>query len=133
MARGYSNGKQIDVDLVQIDKQGHELSIPAAVAFIKMRAAAKMDLIDLEVNRAFASMEQQERLYKLFKAGKGAPANKPGWSVHQRGDALDIDVKDARGSWKPSKAWLDKNAERFGWKPTHPKGEPWHFEYVGVE
>lgn len=132
MARGYIKGKEVDVDLVQIDAQGHQLAIPAAVAFLKMRAAARSDLLELEINSAFRRMADQERLYKLYKSGKGYPAAKPGWSLHQSGMAVDIDVKDSRGNLKPIKAWLDKNAARYGWKATVPS-EAHHFEYIGSD
>ena len=53
----------------------------------------------------------------------GSAAAYPGYSNHQNGIALDIDVvSDA------SYNWMYANGTRFGFKDT-VAGEPWHWEY----
>lgn len=69
----------------------------------------------------------QRRLYQLFLEGRGAPANPPGTSLHERGLALDgsvggVNFWAARG--------VRRKAERRGlwWRYNH---EPWHVEKRG--
>jgi LAS superfamily LD-carboxypeptidase LdcB len=54
---------------------------------------------------------------------------KPGWSNHHDGGAYDFDtVDDKTGKFRPSYAWLIKNAIRFGFVRTVPS-ETWHWEH----
>ena len=68
--------------------------------------------------------------------------NKPGYSEHNLGLAVDFNyVKD---SFKDTKeyVWLIENAENYGFILRYPKEkesitkvsyEPWHWRFVGVE
>lgn len=129
-AKGYKAGKEINIDLIDIDLQKHKLHKPAARAFIEMRSVALQEAkIYLIVNSAFRSMEEQTKLYRDYMSGvRKDIAAKPGWSNHQSGTALDIAT--ARGTNKAFH-WLTANAARFGFKRT-VKSEPWHWEYVGT-
>lgn len=73
------------------------------------------------VESAFRSYAEQERLYKLAQEGKGASANKPGTSKHERGLAVDVacDAANVKARAKAAKACG---------LITPFKKEPWHME-----
>lgn len=73
---------------------------------------------------------------------------KPGHSEHQTGLAMDITSKSVNFNLTEKFAdtkegkWLIKNASKYGFIISYPKGkthltgyiyEPWHYRYVGVE
>src|SRR5688572_552967 len=122
----YKNGKQIQGTLVYVDKEGHRLEIKAAYAFIKMRLQASKDGVRLTINSAFRSMPEQDRLYRLYRDGKGNKAAKPGFSNHQAG--VSVDLSTAKGT-NDSYKWLKKNASKFGFKED-VAGEPWHWTWT---
>lgn len=76
----------------------------------------------LWVSAGFRSRQEQERLYKLFLAGKGSPANKPGTSLHEVG--LAVDVACAAVDNKVRAALF----ARWGLKTPYVVKEPWHVE-----
>ncbi len=90
-----------------------------------MHAAARAAGINLHVNSAFRSMEEQRALYQKYLNGTGNLAAKPGYSNHQGGIAVDINVG---GTGTSTYKWLANNASRFGFVRTVPS-EPWHWEY----
>jgi hypothetical protein len=73
------------------------------------------------VSSAFRSLAEQTRLYNLFLAGKGSPANLPGTSMHEKGLAVDVACAAsddaARAKW----------AKEFGLYTPHST-ELWHME-----
>jgi LAS superfamily LD-carboxypeptidase LdcB len=97
----------------------------AAIAFLRMHAAAAAVGVGLQVNSAWRSMEKQRELYASYVAGAGALASKPGYSNHQGGIAVDIQTG---GTGTAVYRWLEQNAARFGFKRT-VVSEPWHWEY----
>ncbi|PTL79674.1 peptidoglycan-binding protein [Vitiosangium sp. GDMCC 1.1324] len=121
---GYVNGvaRQITVSPIA---GGKELRSDAAAAFNRMHAAARAAGINLTVNSAFRTMEQQRALYQAYLNGTGNLAAKPGYSNHQGGIALDINVGATSSA---TYRWLAANASRFGFARTVPS-EPWHWEY----
>lgn len=88
-----------------------------------MAAAAAKDGVQLRINNSYRSRAEQERLYALYKAGKGNIAAPPGSSLHEKG--LAIDFVDTPGAY----AWLKKNAAKFGLHNFPP--EPWHYSTTG--
>lgn len=122
----YKDGKQIQGLLVYVDKAGHRLNSHAGRAFVQMRVQAAKDGVVLTINSAFRSMAEQDRLYRLYKDGRGNKAAKPGYSNHQAGEAVDLDTDLGKND---AYKWLKENALKFGFKDT-VKGEPWHWEYV---
>lgn len=76
----------------------------------------------VNVNRAFASYEQQEALFKKYGPGRAA---RPGRSAHNFGVAIDIDR--AAANEMAEMGLLDK----YGFdRPV--RGEPWHLQVKGV-
>ena len=128
-AVAYKSGKPIgQIKLTKVD--GKLIEEGAAQAFLAMRAAAAADGVTLTLSSGFRTMEEQERLYAAYKAGTGNYAAKPGYSNHQNGTALDIQVDGSFQS--PEYRWLADNAGEFGFEntgKTFPQPEPWHWEW----
>ena len=120
---GYRNGKAIRLQVTYVD--GVQVEVKTSAAFIKMRDAADVDGVYLQAWSGFRSNEKQKELYDAWKGGYGNPAAKPGYSNHQTGRAIDINLL---GVPKETFAWLKKNAGRYGFRRTVPS-EPWHWEY----
>lgn len=123
-AIGYRKGKPFRIRIV--DVAGEEVEVRTARAFEKMRAAAERDGVELVIWSGFRRHERQAELYARYRAGHGNLAAKPGYSNHQSGRALDLRLRSEQ-----TYAWLLEHARRFGFKRT-VRGEPWHWEYVGV-
>ena len=71
----------------------------------------------------YRTRAEQQRLYNLYKAGKGNLAAPPGESLHELGLAFDI-----------STSFLQRNPELKRWLTNHGwhnsvEGEPWHWSY----
>ena len=130
-ATSYVGGKARQIQLTPIGN-GKYLRADAATAFQKMQAAAQRAGIDLTVNSAFRSNEQQQALYDLYQAGKGNKAARPGYSNHQGGVALDLQVDRSFSS--KTYLWLKNNASQFGFTNTEGKrvNEPHHWVYAGT-
>lgn len=120
---GYRNGKPVDLEVTEVD--GVVVELKTAAAFVTMRDAAEGDGVYLQVWSGFRAHEHQAELYAAWKSGLGNPAARPGYSNHQSGRALDINLL---GVPKETYAWLLKNASRYGFRRTVPS-EPWHWEY----
>jgi LAS superfamily LD-carboxypeptidase LdcB len=123
-AQGYRKGKPIRIHVVKIGWA--EVEVKTARAFEKMRAAAERDGITLVIWSGFRSHDRQAALHARWRSGRGNLAARPGYSNHQSGRALDLQVTDPRVY-----AWLAAHAKRFGFKRT-VRSEPWHWEYVGM-
>jgi D-alanyl-D-alanine carboxypeptidase len=120
-ATGYRAGKKFKIKIVSVD--GRDIEVKTARAYTAMRDAAAAAGVGLQLNSGFRTNEDQQMFYLAWKAGLGARAARPGFSNHQSGRALDIDV------WNYDHlVWLEANAARFGFKRT-VDGEPWHWEY----
>ncbi|HWJ86225.1 MAG TPA: peptidoglycan-binding protein [Cellulomonas sp.] len=103
---------------------GHWLSTAAAASYQRMRAAG----LPAGITSAGRTHDEQQHLYELYKAGKGAFALRPGSSKHELGLALDL--PDEGGN---PRAWVRANGRRFGWvKDVNPR-EDWHMEYVAAK
>jgi LAS superfamily LD-carboxypeptidase LdcB len=120
-AVGYKNGKKFKITVVTISYTLVE--VHTAFAFLSMQDAAAQDGITLWVRSGFRSLEEQQWFYDAWKAGEGNKAAKPGYSNHQMGTALDIDI-DQTGAYE----WLVAHAKKYGFKRT-VSNEPWHWEY----
>ena len=121
---GYVNGSPRKITLAAIPN-GKEMRSDAAAAYNRMYAAAKSAGITLKVNSGFRSMAEQQALYRAYQNGTGNLAAKPGYSNHQGGIAVDINVG---GTGTATYRWLANNAKNFGFVRTVPS-EPWHWEF----
>lgn len=118
---------------IKTEKVGKATLAPAAAASYARMLRAGMPQVGY-VN-SYRSYAEQERLYKLYLAGKGNLAAKPGKSRHNFGDAMDISTGSAQQRWLAEGDRYDKvgsgktRANGFGWVRDVPS-EPWHFRYV---
>jgi D-alanyl-D-alanine carboxypeptidase len=117
----------------------------AAGAFVAMREAARRDGVELQVVSAFRSIEYQLGILER-KFARGLPIGEilrvsaaPGYSEHHSGRALDLTTPgfaplEEEFERSPAFAWLMRNAARFGFHLSYPRGnchgiayEPWHW------
>lgn len=151
---GYTKGKPSQITCCNVG--GFLIEENTAYDYLLMANAAEAAGILLPLSAAFRPMELQQRLYAERVAGldaKGKPiltaagqkygvAAKPGYSNHQSGIALDINVGMTIDDYKSRRytsafLWLKGdpdtgkggNAELFGFNHSDgaPVNEPWHW------
>lgn len=123
----------------------------SAIAMKKLIDDAKAQDVDILVTSAFRSHNSQEVLYTNNQKENSDSAEesvaKPGHSEHQLGTTVDLsspeaNYESASARFKSTKAyaWLEKNADRYGFVMSYPAGkdtgyieEPWHWRYLGPE
>jgi len=129
------------------DGRDKMLDPKAARAWLAMRKAARRDGGDLLIISGFRSVEFQVELIR-GKIAKGRTLDEvlkvnapPGYSEHHTGCAVDVGFEgcpplDAAFEYTPAFAWLQANAQRFGFSMTYPRGnaqgylyEPWHWRF----
>lgn len=139
-------------DLVTLSGQynrgaNNKMRKDAALAFMKMVDAARLENIIIYNMSAFRSYNYQDNLYNRYikRDGKDAAdkySARPGHSEHQSG--LCTDINDISDSFEGTNEaiWLKKNAYKYGFILRFPKDkeditgykyEPWHYRYVGEE
>ncbi|MDR0886844.1 MAG: M15 family metallopeptidase [Clostridiales Family XIII bacterium] len=132
-------------DLVEVD--GMQLRKVAADAFTQLQDAAKDNNLNLVIVSAYRDYDAQSDIFlsELSKDPVNAyrSAAFPGFSEHQLGLALDVNVnKEASVVFAdtPEYRWLQENAHKYGFvfsfteankDETHTTPEPWHIRYVG--
>ncbi|RME73706.1 MAG: hypothetical protein D6785_16765 [Planctomycetota bacterium] len=118
----YERGRKLgSIRTVYID--GKPVKIETALAYMRMAEAAAQSGINLRLNSGFRTYGKQKALYHAYLSGRGNLAAPPGYSNHQNGLAVDIDIPN-----NSVYQWLKKNAWRYGFKRTVPN-ESWHWEY----
>jgi len=118
----------------------------AVNAFIDMANAASKDGLDLVINSAYRSFDDQLEIENTYRNLYGDDyvtkyVAKAGYSEHQTGLAFDIGSKSSRiFSNSKEYKWVLDNAYKYGFIHRFPKkyenitqisNEPWHFRYVG--
>ena len=141
-------------DLVHLDgtglpvsRAGHRLRKPAFDSLVVMDKAARSEGISLLVSSSYRSYAYQSEVFSRNVAEMGKKEAErvsaaPGTSQHQLGTAIDFgSITDAFAETAASK-WLAKNAGRFGFSLSYPKGqegltgyvwESWHYRYIGKD
>lgn len=131
---------------------GLQLRSDAADALVAMQRAAAAEGIDLVVISAFRSIALQRHLFFDVGAARNQSAQDraqvsapPGFSEHSTGYAVDLGDGRAPSTnlsvgfeTTPAFAWLQRNASRFHYQLSFPRGnrqgvsyEPWHWRYEG--
>ena len=131
---------------------GFQMQPDAAAAYKRMSRAAAADGVDLIVLSTFRSIELQREIFFDIKAQRNQTALErakvsapPGYSEHSTGFAIDVGDADRPSSdfeesfeETPSFQWLKRNAHRFHFTMSFPRGnaqgvsyEPWHWRYEG--
>jgi LAS superfamily LD-carboxypeptidase LdcB len=114
----------------------------------RLMEAAEDDDVDLKIASAYRSFGTQATLKAEYKVVYGSGANAfsadQGYSEHQLGTAVDFTTESLKGGLDgfdrtPAYAWLQKNAYKYGFVISYPKGnayyqyEPWHWRFVGKD
>lgn len=97
------------------------LAPDAAASYQAMRAAG---MPAGGITSAGRSSTEQSALYQAYLAGKGNLAAKPGTSMHEAGEALDMNLVSR------AYQWLTTNGAKYGWTQA-VSGEPWHWQHGG--
>ena len=140
-------------DLIRIkdeytDGEEYFANSTAVNALIQMFESAKLEGLEMVVNSAYRSYEEQEETAEFYRKwyGDNYVTNfvaKPGFSEHQTGLAFDIGSTSEK-VFADSKEydWIMKNAYKYGFIHRFSKkgevitgfrNEPWHFRYVGKD
>ncbi len=115
-----------------------------------MATAARRAGVPLGSVSAYRGYKQQVELFNGYVRSYGFDeavtfSARPGHSEHQLGLVIDFAAAGTTtfvNESTPTGAWLAKNAWKYGWLMSYPKGkadvvcygyEPWHYRYVGRE
>lgn len=133
-----------------IYERTQRLAPGAARAWRRMREAARMDGIDLQVVSAFRSADYQTAIVeRKLRSGQAIDeilrvSAAPGYSEHHSGRALDLTtpayaVLEEEFETSPAFAWLQGAASRYGFWMSFPRDnrhgvayEPWHWAWRGA-
>ena len=117
-----------------------------------MAQAARAAGAPLQLVSAYRSYTQQAATFNYWVSVGGyshalLTSARPGHSEHQLGTTVDLTSKGGAAPWKytdwaetAAGAWMKRNAWKYGFVMTYPKGEtalscysyePWHYRYVG--
>ncbi|MCQ4165323.1 M15 family metallopeptidase [Tahibacter harae] len=117
----------------------------AARAWLRLRHAAALGQVELQLVSAFRSVEYQVGLIERKLARGQAMAQilqvsaAPGYSEHHSGRALDLTTPgfaalEEEFEHSPAFRWLQHNAADYGFRLSFPRGnphgiayEPWHW------
>lgn len=120
----------------------------------KMFKAAKKVGISLNINTAYRDKEEQQDIYnrriKTYKnegmtekeaiEKTNSEVQKPGYSEHETGLAIDFSNPSNPEDNEPMWEWLNANSYKYGFILRYPKdkvditnvsNEEWHYRYVG--
>ena len=110
------------------------LSLTAATAFEAMREAARNSGLDLPIASAFRTWEEQALLKAKYLLAGGYVVADPGYSNHQEGTTVDLDVGGKNWQNNQRYHWLRANAGAYGFVddvyPGTAKYEAHHWHYV---
>lgn len=142
------------VDLVEYD--GHKVNSIMINDLKEMYKDAKNDGIKLKINTAYRDKSEQQDIYNrrirtYEKEGMNEnkaiekteeEVQKPGYSEHETGLAIDFSNPSNPEENEPMWKWLSENAYKYGFILRYPKdketitmvsNEEWHYRYVGKE
>ena len=117
---------------------------------------AKKDGVNLKINTAYRDKEEQQDIYdRRIKAYKNegmtdkaaiektnSEVQKPGYSEHETGLAIDFSNTSNPEDNEPMWEWLNANSYKYGFILRYPKdkiditkvsNEEWHYRYVGKD
>lgn len=139
-----------------VEYEGHFIDSSIASSLDKMVKSAKREGINLKINTAYRDTNEQQEIYErrvnlYVKKGNtkeqavsktNLEVQKPGYSEHETGLALDFSnpnkPEENADMWK----WLESNSYKYGFILRYPKdktnitkvsNEEWHYRYVGKD
>ena len=139
-------------DLVSV-YPGFEIHKDTYEALQLMRSAAAADGIDLVLLSGYRSIDLQRQIFYGTKSARNQIALErakvsapPGYSEHSTGYAIDLGDSTMRETdfeedfaFTPAFRWLEKNAAKYHFVLSFPKGnpqkvsyEPWHWRFEGT-
>lgn len=115
--------------------------------FNKLVEGAKKDGINIYLSSGFRSYGYQSDLYNGYcndygQATADTFSARPGYSEHQTGLAIDVNIVDDSFTGTPEAQWIEEHCYEYGFILRYPQGkesvtgykyEPWHIRYVGTE
>lgn len=139
---------EIPEEYLYDENKQHQI-IPEVLPYLtKMLDAARKDDVEIYVQSAFRSFEEQHAVKSSYSVVYGAGTASTfsadqGYSEHQLGTTVDLITTGTAGKLagfdkKPAYAWMLKNAHRYGFTLSYPQNngyyifEPWHWRFVGV-
>ena len=138
----------VDISKVYTGGEKYQANGTAVAALVKMFDDAKRDGLEMEINSAYRSYNEQIEIAEFYRKWYGDNyvnnyVAKPGHSEHQTGLAFDIGSATVE-SFSSSKeyTWMQENAHKYGFirrfyknaeSLTGFRSEPWHYRYVGKE
>ena len=127
--RGEYLGPKLLVNIVGFGGEMEQITLDSLEPYLKLKEAAELENIQLSINSAFRTFQRQAELRRLFEAGQGNLAARPGHSNHQHGQAFDFNTRHNvfDGSDKIYE-WLKRNAPTHGFVRT-VSNESWHWEF----
>ena len=116
-------------------------------AFDKLVQGAANDGINIYLSSGFRSYEYQSEIYNNYCNIYGQEtadtfSARPGYSEHQTGMAIDVNIIDDSFAGTPEAEWIEKHCNEYGFILRYPPGkqditgykyESWHIRYVGEE
>lgn len=147
------NGKFVPDKLVAIsdeytDGEKFMANKTAVNALMQMFESAKLDGLEMVVNSAYRSYDDQVEIIEFYRKWYGDNyvnnyVARPGFSEHQTGLAFDIgSTSENVFANSDEYKWMQDNAYKFGFimrfykkaeTITGFRSEPWHYRYVGKE
>lgn len=129
------------------ENYGSGLTAETQDAFDTMKAAAASDSISLSIASGFRSYDTQSELYASYVSRYGKEeadtfSARPGYSEHQIGEAMDLNLVSQSFADTEAYRWLQLHAAEYGFILRYPSdaqavtgyiGEPWHYRYVGKD
>lgn len=143
--QAYEEADSLDVAEIGADGREHRLTPKAASQWLRMKAAAQADGIEIFIVSAFRSIERQTQIIRnKLDAGQSisdilSVSAPPGYSEHHSGRAIDIGTLESENlslafGDSSAFAWLQQHAHEFGFVMSYPLGnasgyqyEPWHW------
>jgi LAS superfamily LD-carboxypeptidase LdcB len=156
LGRKYRPPDLVSVSGADVDGGGYIREV-ALTDLKAMAAAARANGTPIKVLSPFRGYRQQVALFGGYAGWNGSEftnfenaikfSARPGHSEHQTGLTIDFgSVGDTAltSNWHetPAGGWMARNAWKYGWLMSYPKGkkavvcyrfEPWHYRYVGRE
>lgn len=132
----------VSLELAEVGTDGRDhLLVPAAAeAWRRLKAAARIDGIDIFIVSAFRSIDRQFEIVRR-KLETGMPIEEvltvcapPGFSEHYTGRAVDLSTAGSHAlemefDQTAAYAWLTKWAVDFGYYLSYPAGNSWGYQY----
>ena len=131
----------------QVNRAGHKLTPQAREALSQLSRSAKQDGVTIMVSSTYRTYEYQVNLFNRYAKEYGEKeadrfSARPGATQHRLGTVIDFgSISNEYADTKAGK-WLYKNAGKYGWSLSYPKGfedvtgykwECWHYRYLGVK